>query len=485
MLPHESIITDAEVRKRPSVQLDYTRFHRRDSLTLWKNRLIVGLGLGAIALGLWWWFSGWWQGGNSPVYAPGPVASVHAAWETQCTVCHAPNESAGRGWGAQTFGVSHTPDSKCQECHAGPKHHFSEKESDTPTCAACHLEHQGRAARLTQNSDRFCTVCHANLADHFADADGRAKGRLADSKIGNWADHPNFNLPKSDPGKLRFNHKLHLSPGMAREGGTALMTWGQVAAPFRERLNAEKFDAAAPVQLDCAACHQPDSSNGAIMMPIVYDVHCQACHPLTVKLPNDKTALNIPHRWQPSALHELLEGMLIGRAMQLKPENLQRPPWTLPGKDDQFKLTMADRLSAVERDMIGSKKLCNECHTFSGDTGKGTLVGLGIEPTHVPKVWFNQAKFNHAAHRLLDCRGCHVTENSSSASDVLIPNIDNCRQCHGSMRSEGGAPLGGVRADCVECHTYHNGDFPHTGKGAIQRAPAKRDLDDFLKPTLK
>ena len=64
MLPHESIITDAEVRKRPSVQLDYTRFRRRDALTLWKNRLIVWLGLATIVVGVWWWLSGRWSGGN-------------------------------------------------------------------------------------------------------------------------------------------------------------------------------------------------------------------------------------------------------------------------------------------------------------------------------------------------------------------------------------------------------------------------------------
>src|SRR5207249_12312344 len=97
MLPHESIINDAEVRKRPSVQLDCTKFHRRDTLTLWKNRLIVSLGLAMVVLGLWWWLSGWWYGGNSPAYSPGPVAAVHAAWETQCNACHAPHESPGGG----------------------------------------------------------------------------------------------------------------------------------------------------------------------------------------------------------------------------------------------------------------------------------------------------------------------------------------------------------------------------------------------------
>jgi len=458
MLPHESIINDAEVRKRPSVQLDYTKFHRRDALTLWKNRLIVGLGLAMIALGLWWWLSGKWGGGNSPVYSPGPVAAVHAAWENQCTACHAPHESAGRGWGAQTFGVSHTPDKLCQECHTGPRHFESENPADTPTCAACHLEHQGRLAILTRNDDRFCTVCHSKIADHYQS--GIAKKYPGIRDVSSWESHPPFELPKSDPGKLKFNHKLHLTPGMARDGGMALKT-----------------DASGPVRLDCASCHRPDDATGAVMKPIVFEEHCQACHPLTVKLPDDKTELKMPHHWQPDRLHELLEGLLVSRAMQNKKESLQRPPWQMPGKDDAFKLTIADRLAAVERDMIASKKLCSECHTFSGDVGKGALTGLMIEPTKVPDVWYQQAKFNHAAHRLLDCRGCHNVDNSTTSETVAIPNIDNCRQCHGSSSGSGG-----VRSTCVECHAYHNGDHPRMGKGAKERAPTKRTLEEFLKP---
>jgi hypothetical protein len=311
---------------------------------------------------------------------------------------------------------------------------------------------------LTQNGDRFCTVCHANLAEHFADGVDRSTVRLANSRISHWADHPPFDLPKSDPGKLKFNHKLHLSPGMAREGGMPLKT-----------------DSAGPVQLNCASCHQPNESTRGTMKPIAYEAHCQACHPLTVKLPEDARELQIPHGWQPNKLHELIQGLLVSRALENKKETLQRPPWQLPGKDEAFKLTIADRLAAVERDLIGSKKLCNECHTFAGEAGKGALADLKIDAIEVPVVWYKQAKFNHTSHRMLECRECHAAaESSTSAATVAIPNIDNCQKCHGSA--------GGVRADCVECHTYHNGDHPLAGKGAPQRAPAKRELKEFLKP---
>lgn len=481
MLPHESIITDAEIRKRPSVQLDYTKFHRTDPLTLWKNRLIVGLGAAAILLCFWWWISGKWRGGNSPAFSPGDLAAVHSTWDSQCQVCHSSHESAGRGWGPQTFGVSHTPDQLCQACHAGPVHHASERSADTPTCAACHLDHQGRNAMMTRNSDRYCTVCHANLANHFADGFDKSKSRLAESKIGDWASHPDFHMPK-DPGRLKFNHKLHLSPGMASDGGSPLITVGQLNSSSRAGLNITATDPNLPVQLDCASCHRPDSYTGAVMQPISYPQHCQGCHPLTVQLPDDKKKLEIPHGWQPGPLRELLEGLLIGRAMENKKEALNRPPWQLPGKDEPLKLTVAERLAAVERDAIASKKLCAECHFFEGEVGKGTLLGLKVQPTNVPTRWFQQAKFNHASHRLLDCRGCHIVDNSTSADTVAIPNIENCKQCHGPQQSTADGMRGGVSYGCVECHSYHNGDHPGLGKGAMQRAPEKRLLEQFLKP---
>jgi hypothetical protein len=175
--------------------------------------------------------------------------------------------------------------------------------------------------------------------------------------------------------------------------------------------------------------------------------------------------------------------LLTSRAIKSEKSDLQRPPWFLPGKDDAFKLTIADRLAAVERDILSSKKLCSECHYFQGDIGTGKLSALKIEPTNVPLRWYEAARFNHASHRLLECRSCHVVESSVTAADVAIPNLDNCRQCHGPSQMTAEGPRGGARYGCTECHTYHNGDHPGLGKGAIQRAPAKRDLSEFLKPS--
>jgi len=63
------------------------------------------------------------------------------------------------------------------------------------------------------------------------------------------------------------------------------------------------------------------------------------------------------------------------------------------------------------------------------------------------------------------------------------PRIDNCVQCHAPQSVKAGVVHGGARADCVECHRYHNGEHALQGIGAAARGvpEAQRlDLRQFL-----
>ena len=65
------------------------------------------------------------------------------------------------------------------------------------------------------------------------------------------------------------------------------------------------------------------------------------------------------------------------------------------------------------------------------------------------------AKFDHRPHEVIDgrvgdevCGDCHEAATSVLASDVLMPGIDGCFDCHNaSHQSEG--------AECVSCHWFH------------------------------
>src|SRR5262249_14913504 len=156
---------------------------------------------------------------------------------------------------------------------------------------------------LTRLADSDCTQCHAHLDQHVVQGGKTdfepAVNRFPDS-------HPEFRrlATRAAGQKLKFDHKLHLSAGMATpEKGDPHFTWNEVAQPWRGRLMGRQGakDAGSLVRLDCAACHQldsgavglsesalglpaglfPERSAGAYMLPINYEAHCQGCHPLT------------------------------------------------------------------------------------------------------------------------------------------------------------------------------------------------------------
>ncbi len=77
--------------------------------------------------------------------------------------------------------------------------------------------------------------------------------------------------------------------------------------------------------------------------------------------------------------------------------------------------------------------------------------------------FFIHANFTHAAHQteVTTCDSCHAASQSTAASDVLIPGIDNCRECHGSgfARRNDRAQ---TPSTCIMCHAFHfeaKGDY--------------------------
>ena len=60
---------------------------------------------------------------------------------------------------------------------------------------------------------------------------------------------------------------------------------------------------------------------------------------------------------------------------------------------------------------------------------------------------------------MMDCTSCHAgVPASQETSDVLVPGIQTCQQCH-----HPGAQA--VEARCFECHTYHDWSKQRPVKG--------------------
>lgn len=230
------------------------------------------------------------------------------------------------------------------------------------------------------------------------------------------------------------------------------------------------------------------------MLPISYENQCQACHPLTIerKVADDPKAgyLTIPHRLSPQVIHDLLKAFFTahiarGQAGFLEKKANRPLPGKMPGLlEPTVREWIDQKVAHAEKDLYLRKRLCAECHYFEGKsiaeaikTGQAPTVRVALP--QVPPVWYWHAKFNHTAHRAVQCAQCHAkAESSTLHTDVLIPDRDTCVQCHAPTAKTGTL---GARHNCTECHRYHNGEHSTQGIGAATRSPKKRrDVDDFL-----
>jgi len=185
------------------------------------------------------------------------------------------------------------------------------------------------------------------------------------------------------------------------------------------------------------------------------------------------------------------------------PDFFKKDPRPFPGKDmsveekmareeiqkktvSMEKLLYRAEVRGAEKATFLGKRTCGECDYFEPRNGDG--MPKRVLPTAVPAAWLKHALFNHAAHRAVACGSCHERAEanhpraSMTSADVMLPGIDNCRQCHSPQTRVSGGVRGGARFDCVECHRYHNGDSPLQGIGAKSRGVPgpQRDLERFL-----
>jgi len=70
-----------------------------------------------------------------------------------------------------------------------------------------------------------------------------------------------------------------------------------------------------------------------------------------------------------------------------------------------------------------------------------------------PMRYMKNGWFDHAAHKTESCESCHAAPKSSKASDLLLPGISSCRDCHGGEKAKADVP-----SSCALCHSYHAGD---------------------------
>jgi hypothetical protein len=121
----------------------------------------------------------------------------------------------------------------------------------------------------------------------------------------------------------------------------------------------------------------------------------------------------------------------------------------------QEQQAQAIAMAAVQADTTAAEifedRLCFNCHEIDILPGTGEHSQWQVRPVRLTQHWMPKARFDHSQHRISECEDCHAAAESESSADVLLPDIDNCRSCHGGMSPSEGR----LSSTCVDCHDFH------------------------------
>lgn len=367
---------------------------------------------------------------NERSWLSGEFSPAHRFFGTNCKTCH------------QNPFVR-VADQACLNCHKSVRAHadpqkFHFAEFNTTRCATCHVEHQGQA-QVLRTDQKFCAACHADLTRRVADT-----GLLDVSDFGRG--HPQFrptllrqvgdkevavrvslnDHPQEQSG-LIFSHAKHLDPrGVKGPQGKTV--------------------------LSCSRCHTLEPG-AARPRPLRMTEVCISCHQLNFDPDNPRR--QVPHADVPQVLASLTEyystlALQGGYNKHAAPPAVRR----LPGKpltesQRQEALRWAQQMSARAASELIEKRSCKVCHEV---TRTQAAPGWRIMPVRLSSHWLPLAEFDHARHVTTACTDCHAARESTHSSDVLLPGIGKCRECHAS-----GDQTARLPSTCLTCHGFHTG----------------------------
>jgi predicted CXXCH cytochrome family protein len=370
------------------------------------------------------------------LWAPGALSPVHETVGTRCEACH-----------EQPF--RRVRNAACLDCHGANLHGHVGDEAvqegvvltaalravrtvaalEEVRCASCHSEHAEPAA-LVRSDPSVCTDCHRDLP-------ALAPWSTVTAQVTDFAtDHPEFTLPDRDGSGLRFSHADHLAPGGIR-------------SPVGDTV------------LDCGACHVPEPG-GARFRPLRMERDCGGCHLLDFDPAYPERV--VPHG-DAAALTEFLVDYYSRRFLESYADPLAGPPGARragpkpsPAERERLLRDARDQARLVTRDLF-ERRSCAQCHEVSvSGPAPGTWT---VEPVAVRTAWLPRSAFSHAAHgtALTPCGTCHEAETSRAATDVLLPDIGTCRECHAGGEPRA-TPANRITSTCNLCHGFHAAQNP-------------------------
>lgn len=494
---------------------------------------LAGVGLSIACLGL---VALAYFRGDNQIYSAGPLSEAHAFIANDCRQCHTTWSPVKRilAGNLDTNSVHHSSidNGACLKCHSASEHHPNQHPAhENLSCAACHREHHGKHV-LAEVTDQHCLQCHRDLKTN-----SEIPTRFATHVTG-FAEsqgHPEFFLWRrlTNPSSVPSESDL-LSDQEQQQRAGSLWETSQTAVRLRDVLKKLRPDeiplkdsksglrdrtelkfnhavhlnpAGVPdrdgrkenLSQNCRACHVVDSA-GQYMQPVHFESHCARCHPLWYD--NDhRVNEEVPHERFEVIRGFLTEKFTLAALTQNKGLTQVEPARSLPGTLQRRPLSVEQAKNLQDRVLLAEKFVqdhmrqkvqggCKFCHTIAqtDPTGLPSIV-----PPDQPERWFRHSRFDHTAHRMLDCQQCHQdvalsrperdSVQSMSSGDVLLPRIADCRSCHVSPTdgtfiwtrgpkqdrdvqdrdrptavSTERPPDWVVNSRCTMCHQYHRRD---------------------------
>ena len=398
------------------------------------------------------------------LWSPGPMHSAHQMMGANCNACH-----------VEPF--VRVRDRECIACHVSMTHHVDTAIHQVPAleevrCATCHMEHKEPSV-LVRRDQKQCADCHADL-------EAFASGPLGVENASDFEHHhPEFKVSMLVP----VGGALDMTWEIERRAldDPDLIEQSNLKFPHDVHMSTDGIEGpAGKLQMACSDCHRPEAG-GAYMQPVSMERHCADCHALTfdASVPNRE----LPHG-QPDMVVRLLEefysrqvlvgsnAVPTGRSVREARRPGQMSPMTAAERDAAITLALTQAEQTAEN--IFERTTCAICHEVERVDDPERASPWQVLPVRLARVWMPKGWFDHHAHKTVNCSDCHDAASSSQASDVLMPDIASCRECHG-----GGNARNKLASDCVDCHVFHlpgkglmRPDEPHASL-----RPVTSDLD--------
>jgi hypothetical protein len=154
---------------------------------------------------------------------------------------------------------------------------------------------------------------------------------------------------------------------------------------------------------------------------------------------------------------------LLGADVDEVEQRVRRPGQALSRADRDRAAAEAKVQALKVAEDLFERRACTNCHEVNKVAGNVELP-WEVVPVTLTESFLPHANFSHAAHQteVTSCESCHNAGASSSADDILIPDIDSCRGCHGSgIAKRNNAEQ--TPSTCVMCHSFHfegKGTYP-------------------------